>query len=99
LELHRVPGSRVRRRWLAEAARGVRGIIAISAGVRDDLVKLGIAEDSILVEHDGYEKSRFEKLPRRADAREKLALPRDVPLVAYTGGLLAWKGVDVLVEA
>ncbi len=99
LECHRVPGSRVRRRWLLEASRGVSGILAISAGVRDDLVALGIARDAIQVEHDGYEKSRFEHIPERRFAREQLSLPRDVPLVAYTGGLLSWKGVDVLVEA
>ncbi len=98
-ECHRVPGSRVRRRWLLEASRGARGILAISAGVRDDLVKLGVAEDAILVAHDGYEKSRFANMPQRGAARAELSLPRDVPLVAYTGGLLAWKGVDVLIEA
>lgn len=62
-------------------------------------MKLGVSEDSILVAHDGYEKSRFASLPQRAAARAELSLPREVPLVAYTGGLLAWKGVDVLVDA
>ncbi len=99
LEIHRVPGGRTRRRWLVEAARGVRGTIAISGGVRDDLVTLGIAADSIVVEHDGFEAARFANLPTRAEARARLELPAEVPLVVYTGGLLAWKGVDVLVDA
>lgn len=99
LETHRVPGSRLRRRWMLEAATGASGVIAISAGVRDDLVQLGVAGDAILVEHDGFEKSRFETLPTRTAARAELALPKEVPLVVYTGGLLAWKGVDVVIEA
>ena len=99
LEVHRVPGGRLRRRWLAEAAAGARGVIAISGGVRDDLAALGVDPAKVAVEHDGYEPARFAALPPRAEARAALGLPREGPLVVYTGGLLAWKGADVLVEA
>jgi glycosyltransferase involved in cell wall biosynthesis len=99
LEIHRVPGGSTRRRWLLEASRGARGIVAISEGVRDDLVGLGMASASILVEHDGFSPARFARLPPRAEARRMLGLQAEMPLVVYTGGLLAWKGVDVLVEA
>jgi len=99
LELHRVPAGRLRRRWLVEAARGVRGILAISGGVRADLVELGLDERKIRVEHDGFEPSRFAGLPARDEARRELGLPREVPLAVYTGGLLDWKGVDDLVDA
>ncbi|HUR26828.1 MAG TPA: hypothetical protein VM509_01470, partial [Planctomycetota bacterium] len=43
LEIHRVPGGKLRRRWLVEAAPRALGTIAISGGVRDDLVQLGLA--------------------------------------------------------
>ncbi|HEV8113984.1 MAG TPA: glycosyltransferase family 4 protein [Planctomycetota bacterium] len=99
LEVHRVPGGRLRRRWLLEAGRGARGIWAISGGVRADLVELGLAEAKIRVEHDGFEPARFAHLPTRDAARAELGLPREVPLAVYTGGLLEWKGVDVLVDA
>jgi len=99
LEIHRVPGGRLRRGWLSESARSVRGILAISAGVRDDLVALGVDAGRIRVEHDGFEPSRFESLPTKSVAREALQLPRDVPIAVYTGGLLEWKGVEVLVDA
>lgn len=99
LEVHRVPGSRLRRRSLLSAADGVRGILAISNGVRDDLVKLGVERARIHVEHDAFEASRFRDLPPRVDARAALDLPRAVPLVVYTGGLLDWKGIDVLIAA
>jgi glycosyltransferase involved in cell wall biosynthesis len=99
LEIHRVPGGRTRRKWLLEAARGVRGLVAISGGVRDDLARLGVAGDAVVVEHDGFEPARFEGRPGRTRARRELDLPADARIVVYTGGLLAWKGVDVLVDA
>lgn len=99
LEIHRVPGSRWRRRALLSAADGLRGIVAISRGVAEDLRALGIASANLCIEHDAYEPGRFAARPSKSEARAALELPRDVPLVVYTGGLLEWKGVDVLVEA
>ena len=99
LELHRVPGGRIRRRWLAEALEAAAGVVAISGGVAQDLVSLGAERDAIVVEHDGFDRSRFSQLPTPREAREALALPVERPTVVYTGGLLAWKGVEVLVEA
>jgi len=99
LEIHRVPGSRTRRRMLIGAADDVKGIVAISKGVEADLLALGVDRALVTVEHDAYELERFNHLPTKSQARAALNLPPDVPLVVYTGGLLAWKGVDVLVEA
>ena len=98
LELHRVPGGGLRRRWLREAAEGVRGVVAISGGVREDLVALGVDGGKITVEHDAFEPGRFADRPSRAAARAELGLDPERPLVVYTGGLLEWKGVDLLVE-
>ena len=97
LEIHRVPGGRARRRWLVEAARGAVGVIAISGGVAADLAELGI--ERVRVEHDAYDAARFANLPTREVARRELGLPPNARIVVYTGGLLAWKGADVLVDA
>mgnify|MGYP002628497644 CR=1 FL=1 len=97
IEVHRVPGGKTRRRWLIEAAAGARGLIAISGGVREDLISMGIPSADILVEHDGFE-AGHEPLSRVA-ARAKLGLDASAPIVTYTGGLLAWKGVDLVVDA
>lgn len=99
LEIHRVPGGGTRRRWLLEAVHGVAGVIAISGGVRADLVELGVPAGKVVVEHDGFESARFAVLSTREEARKELGLSPEAPVVVYTGGLLAWKGVDVLVEA
>lgn len=98
LEIHRVPGGRLRRKQLHACAKSVAGIVAISGGVKEDLTKLGIDASAILVAHDGFDPRRFERLPDRASARTALELPKSVPLVVYTGGLLEWKGVDLLVD-
>jgi glycosyltransferase involved in cell wall biosynthesis len=42
---------------------------------------------------------RFARMPDKATARRTLELPPDAPIAVYTGGLLAWKGADLLVEA
>ncbi|MCH2106767.1 MAG: hypothetical protein MK291_09015, partial [Planctomycetes bacterium] len=99
LELHRVPGGATRQRWLLEAAAGCRRVIAISGGVRDDLIELGVDAAKVVVEHDAYDPALFEDLPAKADARAELQLDSDRQVVVYTGGLLAWKGVDVLIDA
>ena len=99
LELHRLPGGRLRRGMLRRTLRGAAGVIAISAGVRADLEPFGLRAADVLVAHDGFEPSRFEALPARQEARRRLDLPQGGPLIVYTGGLLSWKGVDLLVEA
>lgn len=99
LEIHRVPGGRARRRWLRRAAAAARGTIAISRGVRDDLLALGLEPGKVLVEHDGFDARRLEPSIARSEARARLELPQDRVVAVYTGGLLAWKGADVLVEA
>jgi glycosyltransferase involved in cell wall biosynthesis len=99
LEIHRVPGGRLRRRALLHVGEHCQGVIAISGGVREDLLELGLAAEQITVEHDGFEATRFAAGLDREQARTRLKLPLEAPVVVYTGGLLAWKGVDVLLEA
>ena len=38
-------------------------------------------------------------LPDRSAARQRLGLDSEQPIALYAGGLLRWKGVDVLVDA
>ena len=99
LELHRVPGGSTRRRWLLESVEAGVPIVAISGGVLEDLMELGVAPERITVEHDAHDPALEDALPSRADARERLGLDATRPVVLYAGGLLHWKGVDVLVDA
>ena len=96
---HRVPGGRTRRRWLRRCVGAGMPVVAISGGVRDDLEALGVPADRITVEHDAHDPALVDALPERAAAREALGLDPDAGVVLYAGGLLRWKGVDVLVDA
>jgi glycosyltransferase involved in cell wall biosynthesis len=99
LEIHRVPGGRKRRQWLSEVAQHAAGFLAISGGVAEDLIGAGIDADAVRVEHDGFQPERFAGQPSREAARAELGLESGACVAVYTGGLLRWKGVDVLVDA
>jgi glycosyltransferase involved in cell wall biosynthesis len=98
-EVHRVPGGRWRRKLMARCLPKLAGCIAISGGVREDLIRSGVPESKILVDHDAFDASRFQGLPSRTAARQILELDGARPLVVYTGGLLGWKGVEILIQA
>ena len=74
-------------------------VVAISGGVREDLEALGVPADRMTVEHDAHDPALVDALPDRAAARESLGIHPDAGVVLYAGGLLRWKGVDVLVDA
>ena len=84
----------------AATALPARGIVAVSAAV-------GRAQRSIRprrpveVVHPGIDLDRFdrERLPSPPDARARLGLPAEGPLVGIVARLQRWKGVHVLVEA
>ena len=105
LEVHRVHGGKARQAWLLEAAAHALGVLAISGGVRADLIELGVDAAKVRVEHDGFEARAVrpptadERLAARTAARHELRLDPARPVVVYTGGLLPWKGVEFLVEA
>ncbi len=98
-EVHRVPGGRVRRRMAERAfAAGVLPI-AISRGVAEDLERGFELPAPVAVEHDAVDGALLGALMSRAQARAELGIAADAPVVLYAGGLMRWKGVDVLVEA
>ncbi|QDV06796.1 Alpha-D-kanosaminyltransferase [Planctomycetes bacterium Poly30] len=99
LEIHRVPGGETRRRWLLGAVEAGAQVVAISGGVRDDLIALGVPERRICVEHDAIDAGLGDRLPTREEARRALGIDASRPVVLYAGGLLRWKGVDGLVDA
>ena len=77
-------------------------IIAITQGIKNEFIKLGLDGDKILVAPDGVKfSSSFSVIPAKAGIpalREKLNLPLDKKIVMYTGHLYFWKGVDTLLE-
>ncbi|QDU84883.1 GDP-mannose-dependent alpha-(1-2)-phosphatidylinositol mannosyltransferase [Planctomycetes bacterium Pla163] len=99
VEIHRVPGGRLRRRWLRAVCRRATGLVAISGGVAEDLIALGADRGVVTVEHDGVALDHYVDVPPMEQARSELGLAPNAPTVVYAGSLLPWKGVDVLLGA
>ena len=97
VEVHTRSGSRFVRR----AIRRARQVVAITRGLKDDLIRDGVAAERVIVLPDGVDLAEFEHLPARAEAREKLGLPQDAQIALYAGSfsLYSWKGVDVFFES
>ena len=83
---------------IREALLQASSVIAVSKGLRDKVVELGIPADRVVVQHNGVEGGRF-IVRDRGSARRALGLPDSQPLVCYVGNLVVEKGPDVLLEA
>ncbi len=93
VELHDVT-SRV-----AKLVSRVTAWIVISEGIKQELLKLGVPSEKILIAHDGFDPEQFTNLPTKQEARAKLGVPVDVFLLVYTGHLYPWKGMDGIADA
>lgn len=96
-EAHRY--SPTRGLWYWHFRRQGIKVVTISQGLKAEFVKLGWAEQNILVAPDGVDLVLFAQWLTTNQARTRLGLPADQPLVVYTGQLLNWKGVGTLAAA
>ena len=107
LEVHTLSSFDARQdRWALQRllrSPGLRGIVAISAGLADDLVDaLAVPEERILVAHDAVRlagpNTAEASGTRSTDQRRTASLDRTL-VVGYTGSLFSGRGVDVLLAA
>ncbi len=90
-------GVAVRNGLFADADR----LVAISERTREEFLDAGFAPDRVELIPHGIDVEAFRpaSAPERTALRERLILPVEARLVAFTGRLLRGKGVEVLVEA
>jgi teichuronic acid biosynthesis glycosyltransferase TuaC len=86
----------VPRRWIGWAAARADGLIAVSRGLRDRLVELGIDRARIRVLRNGVDLALFRPYDREL-ARRKLGFTR--PTLLAVGNLVALKRHSLMVEA
>jgi glycosyltransferase involved in cell wall biosynthesis len=79
-------------------ARLADAIISPSQGLAERLRELAGNSAQIFVVPNGVDHTVFRPLPK-VEVREKLGLPKNLPLVVYAGSLHPWQGVDVLLHA
>ena|GEM_PF-163660 len=106
-EAHDLPERAWSREWLRRVLPRFAGIVAISKGLRTDLLAMGVPAGRVLVAPDAVAEHAFADVPDRLGARRAIASahPGIVAadgtgeLVVYTGHLYRWKGVHVLARA
>lgn len=81
---------------LREAARAADGLLAVSAAMKADMVRAGMAEEKILVHHTGVDLDAFRPAGRAA---AKAALGVEGPLIVCAGALIPSKGQALAIAA
>ncbi len=85
--------------WRRLALGAGDGLVAITAGLAEDLVAWGAPPERVVVLPDGVDLAAFAGLPDRLEARRRLGLDAERPIALYAGHLYPWKGADTLIEA
>ncbi len=73
-------------------------VISVSHALRETVLKLGVAPEKVVVQHNGVDGVKF-KLQDRIQVRQRLGLPADRNIILYVGNWVSEKGVDILVQA
>jgi teichuronic acid biosynthesis glycosyltransferase TuaC len=82
-------------RWtLQESA----GLIAVSRALKERMVALGVSEERIFVVPNGVDTARFRPTATQ-EARRRLGLAEEGPLLVAVGALIAAKGHQLLIRA
>ena len=85
-------------RQVRDAGLAATGLLAVAGGIADDMAALGIPHDKITIHRTGLDRSVFRPLDK-AEARARLNLPADAPLLATVGALIPRKGQAFAIEA
>jgi teichuronic acid biosynthesis glycosyltransferase TuaC len=82
-------------RWTLQRASGV---IGVSAALKDTMVALGRARETIKVIGNGVDLARFEPIDSK-EARNQLGIPMDARVIVSVGALTPVKGFQILIPA
>ena len=82
----------------ADALRRADAVIAVSADLSGRIIGLGADPARVRIIYDGVDRGRFSPGSKR-DARARLGLDADTPIVLSVGNLVTVKGQDVLIDA
>jgi glycosyltransferase involved in cell wall biosynthesis len=87
-----------RRRQIARALRGAHGVIAVSRALAEKAVALGADRARVHTIYNGVDADRFHP-GARDEARRRLKLDAEGPIVLYVGNLKLSKGCRDLLDA
>lgn len=82
---------------LRQALQHASRIIAVSESLRQVALGMGVPPDKVRVVGNGVDLKKFSPLPR-AEARRRLGLQSDAPVLVTVGGLVERKGFHRVIE-
>ena len=95
-EMHTAKRSSVSQRILFKS---IRGVIAINRIIVEELQHTFPRSGAYYItEPNGVDLSTFPKMTKQ-EARTRLGLPHDIPIVLYAGRFFEWKGLEILPKA
>ena len=83
----------------ALSLRRMDRLVAVSAAVRDDLVKRGIRRDGVVVIYNGLPLEGYDCYATDPGIRGEFGLPQDAFVIGAAGRLAAVKGFEYLIDA
>jgi glycosyltransferase involved in cell wall biosynthesis len=97
-DVNDLPKRRGLRAQIAWGLGRAQRVVSVSAAMGEKVVELGVPRERVVVQHNGVDGSEF-LIQGRAEARARLKLHPERPMVLYVGNVKEEKGVGVLVEA
>jgi glycosyltransferase involved in cell wall biosynthesis len=85
-------------RMEVEVAMAANRVIAITEGLRAELIERGVPAKKIRLAQNGVDTERFQPLQRDMELAEELGIP-DGPVIGYVGSLVHYEGLHLLLEA
>ncbi|PWB56140.1 MAG: glycosyl transferase family 1 [Nitrosomonadales bacterium] len=93
----RLAKKEVFRKRMALALQAAARVFAVSASLRQVALELGVPEARTQVAGNGVDTLKFHAIDK-ADARARLGLPPDVPVLVSVGGLVERKGFHRVID-
>ncbi|MFE7406403.1 glycosyltransferase [Isoptericola sp. NPDC057559] len=85
-------------RMEADAAAKATRVIAITGGLKDELINRGVDEEKILLVPNGVDTERFLPVERDVQLARELGLESKT-VIGYIGSLLDYEGLDLVIRA
>jgi len=89
--------SRARRALMLKALERAARIFSVADALKRHVVAMGVPEAKIRVVGNGVDLDKFQPIPRH-QARERLGLPQQAPVLISVGGLVERKGFHRVME-
>jgi len=85
LEIHSLSQNPRIQKFQIKLIKKAPGIICVTHGLKDQLMRGGIDSDKILVAHDGVDLDFFEKSLSKKEARDRLNLQKEWTILSFVG--------------